>query len=62
MIVVPMSKPNLLVLSPPDHYALRNLEAIKDAANIFVTIDQTPAEEFARTADIVLCRACREKP
>jgi len=49
-----MSKPNLLVLSPPDHYALRNLEAIKDAANIFVTIDQGPAEEFARTADIVL--------
>jgi len=54
MIVVPMSKPNVLVLSPPDHYALRNLEAIKDAANIFVTNEEAPAKEFAPKADIVL--------
>ena len=54
MIVVPMSKPNLLVLSPPDHYLLRNLEAIKDAANIFVTAEEAPAKQFAPTADIVL--------
>jgi phosphoglycerate dehydrogenase-like enzyme len=54
MIVVPMSKPNLLVLSPPDHYSLRNLDVMKDAANIFVTNEEGPAKEFAPKADIVL--------
>jgi phosphoglycerate dehydrogenase-like enzyme len=49
-----MAKPNILVLSPPDHYALRNLDAIKDAANIFVTNDEKESTEFARTAEIVL--------
>ena len=49
-----MSKPNLLVLSPPDHYALRNLDAIKDAANIFITNEDPAAKEFAPKADIVL--------
>ena len=49
-----MSKPNLLVLSTPGHYALRNLEAIKDAANIFISNDEAAAKEFARTADIIL--------
>jgi phosphoglycerate dehydrogenase-like enzyme len=49
-----MSKPNLLVLSAPDHYALRNLESIKDSANIFVTNEENPAKEFARTADAIL--------
>jgi phosphoglycerate dehydrogenase-like enzyme len=49
-----MSKPNLLVLSPPDHYALRNLEPIKDAAHILVTNDDAAAKEFAPTADIIL--------
>jgi len=49
-----MSKPNLLVLSPPDHYALRNLEPIKEFANIFITNEDGPAKEFAKTADIIL--------
>jgi len=49
-----MAKPNLLVLSPPDHYALRNLEPIKDAANIFINNNDEESKEFARTADIVL--------
>jgi phosphoglycerate dehydrogenase-like enzyme len=49
-----MSKPNLLVLSSPDHYALRNLEAIKDAANIFITNDEAAAVNFAPTADVIL--------
>jgi phosphoglycerate dehydrogenase-like enzyme len=49
-----MTKPNLLVLSPTDHYALRNLEAIKDAAHIFITNDEKEAREFARTADVIL--------
>jgi len=50
----PMAKPNLLVLSPPDHYALRNLEAIEDAAQIFINNDEKQSKEFARTADIIL--------
>lgn len=31
-----VSKPNLLVVCPPDHYALRNLDSIRDAAHIHV--------------------------
>jgi phosphoglycerate dehydrogenase-like enzyme len=49
-----MPKPNLLVLSPPDHYALRNLEPLKDAANIFISNEEEASKEFARTAEIVL--------
>jgi len=49
-----MAQPNLLVLSPPDHYALRNLEAIKDAANIFINNEENASKEFARTADVIL--------
>jgi phosphoglycerate dehydrogenase-like enzyme len=49
-----MPKPNLLVLSPPDHYALRNLEPIKDAAHIFISNEENASKEFARTAEIIL--------
>jgi phosphoglycerate dehydrogenase-like enzyme len=49
-----MAKPNLLILAPPDHYALRNLETIKDAAHIFINNEENAAKEFARTADIIL--------
>ena len=49
-----MPKPNLLVLSPPDHYALRNLEPIKDAAHIFISNEEKASKEFARTAQIIL--------
>jgi phosphoglycerate dehydrogenase-like enzyme len=49
-----MAKPNLLVLSPPDHYALRNLEPLQDAANIFINNNDQESKELARTADIVL--------
>ncbi len=49
-----MAKPNVLVLSPPDHYALRNLEPIKDAANIFINNEEDASKEFARTADVIL--------
>jgi len=31
-----MSKPNILVLCPRDHYALRNLDQIRGSANIYV--------------------------
>jgi phosphoglycerate dehydrogenase-like enzyme len=49
-----MAKPNLLILAPPDHYALRNLEAIKDAAHIFINDEENASKEFARTADVIL--------
>lgn len=49
-----MAKPNLLALFPPDHYALRNLDAIKDAANIFINNDDKESKQLARTADIIL--------
>jgi phosphoglycerate dehydrogenase-like enzyme len=49
-----MAKPTLLVLAPPDHYALRNLEAIKEAAHIFINNEEGPSKEFARTADMIL--------
>ena len=49
-----MSHPNLLVIAPPDHYALRNLETIRRQANITIV---STAEEVARNgtqAEIVL--------
>jgi phosphoglycerate dehydrogenase-like enzyme len=49
-----MAKPNLLVLSPPDHYSLRNLATIENAANISITNDEKESEELARTADVIL--------
>jgi phosphoglycerate dehydrogenase-like enzyme len=49
-----MAKPNLLVLSPPDHYSLRNLDAIKDAAHISVNNDEKQSLELARMADVIL--------
>jgi phosphoglycerate dehydrogenase-like enzyme len=49
-----MAKPNLLVISPPDHYALRNLEPLKNGANIFVNNEEAASKEFAQTADIIL--------
>jgi phosphoglycerate dehydrogenase-like enzyme len=48
------TKPNLLVLCPTDHYSLRNLEPIKNTANILITNEDAPARKFAPTADIIL--------
>lgn len=49
-----MSKPNLLVVSAPDHYALRNLEPIREKANI--AIGDTPEfiAKHAPEAEVVL--------
>lgn len=49
-----MGKPNLLVICPPDHYALRNLDAIGDSANIFISNDLAELEQHAPDAEIVL--------
>ena len=48
------SKPNLLVVCPPDHYVLRNLSAIRDSAVITVGNDTATLERAAPDAEIIL--------
>jgi phosphoglycerate dehydrogenase-like enzyme len=48
------TKPNLLVICPPDHYVLRNLEAIRGSAEIFVSNDLATVEQHAPEAEIIL--------
>lgn len=50
----PVSKPNLLVVCPPDHYVLRNLSAIRDSANITVANDTSTLERVAADAEVIL--------
>ncbi|MBV9302319.1 MAG: D-2-hydroxyacid dehydrogenase [Acidobacteriaceae bacterium] len=49
-----MAKPNVLVICPPDHYVLRNLEAIRDSANIYVGNEPGAVEDHAKSAEIIL--------
>ena len=49
-----MPKPTVLVLCPPDHYALRGLNPIRSAAEIFITNQRDEAEERIGNAEIVL--------
>ena len=49
-----MAKPNVLVISPPDHYVLRNLASIREAANIYVGDELASVEEHASDAEIIL--------
>ena len=49
-----MPKPNLLVICPPDHYLLRNLDAIRGAAHIFVDNDLSSLMKHAPEAEIIL--------
>jgi phosphoglycerate dehydrogenase-like enzyme len=49
-----MAKPNLLVVCPPDHYVLRNLDGIRDSADIFVSSDLEAIEQRAPDAEIIL--------
>ena len=49
-----MPKPNVLVVCSPDHYALRNLEPIRDLANIFIGNDVQSLSEHAAGAEVVL--------
>lgn len=49
-----MPKPNVLVICPPDLYALRSLDPIREAANIFVSNDEKALEEHAGEAEIIL--------
>lgn len=49
-----MSIPNVLVVCPPDHYALRNLDPIRSQANISIGSTEEFAENHGRDADVVL--------
>src|SRR5581483_6978416 len=49
-----MGKPNLLVICRPDHYVLRNLEPLRDVANITVSNDPAVLSQKIGDAEIVL--------
>jgi len=49
-----MSKTKVLVICPPDHYALRNLAPLKDLADISVSNDETELEKLAPEAEVIL--------
>ncbi len=49
-----MPKPNLFVVCPSDHPVLRNLDAIRDAADISIGGDAASVERFAPDAEIIL--------
>jgi phosphoglycerate dehydrogenase-like enzyme len=49
-----MSKTNLLVICPPDHYALRNLVPLHDFANISISNDEAEVARLAPSAEVIL--------
>jgi phosphoglycerate dehydrogenase-like enzyme len=49
-----MSTLKLLVVSPPDHYAMRNLEQLNGLAQISISNDETELEKLAADADAIL--------
>ncbi len=49
-----MPKPKLLVICPPDHYVLRNLQPIQDLADIQVSNDLSFLERQAGDAEMIL--------
>lgn len=49
-----MSKPNLLVVCPPDHYALRNLAQIKELAAISISNDEAEIQRLGKDTDLML--------
>ncbi len=49
-----MPKPNVLVVCPPGHYLLRNVEPLRDRADIFVGDDVASVQKYAPNADIAV--------
>ncbi len=49
-----MPKVNLLVVCPPDHYALRNLKQIEDIADISISNNEAQLEKLAPSAEVIL--------
>ncbi len=49
-----MPKPNVLVVCPPGHYLLRNVEPLRDRADIFVGDDLASVQKYAPNAEIAV--------
>jgi phosphoglycerate dehydrogenase-like enzyme len=49
-----MPKPNLLVVSPPDHYALRTLDEIRQEANVHIGDTREFVDQYGPAAEILL--------
>jgi phosphoglycerate dehydrogenase-like enzyme len=49
-----MPKTKVLVICPPDHYALRNLAPLKDLAEISVSNEEAELERLAPEAEVIL--------
>jgi phosphoglycerate dehydrogenase-like enzyme len=49
-----MSNLKLLVVAPPDHYAMRNLTQLNGLAHISVSNSETELEKLAADADVIL--------
>jgi phosphoglycerate dehydrogenase-like enzyme len=51
---VTLPKPSLLVISPTDHYALRNLAALTTVSDMTISNDQAELERLAPEAEVIL--------
>jgi phosphoglycerate dehydrogenase-like enzyme len=49
-----LAKPNLLVVVPPGHYVLRNIEPLRELANIHIGTDAATLARFGAEADVIL--------
>ena len=49
-----MTKPKLLMVCPPDHYLLRNLDAIRNDAEIHIGGTVRDLEPFAADESIIV--------
>jgi phosphoglycerate dehydrogenase-like enzyme len=60
-MLLPMPKIKLLVISPPDHYALHNLERLRDDADIDVSNNEAELETLAGPAEVILISSAAAK-
>ena len=60
-MLLPMSKTKLLVISPPDHSALHNLEKLRDDADIYVSNSEAELETLAGPAEVILISSAAAK-
>lgn len=60
-MLLPMPKIKLLVISPPDHYALRNLEGLRDDADIDVSNNEAELDKLAGPAEVILISSAAAK-
>jgi phosphoglycerate dehydrogenase-like enzyme len=60
-MLLPVSKINLLVISPPDHYALRSLGKLRDEADIYVSNSEAELEALVGPAEVILVSSAAAK-